>query len=66
MTADKKKARSSGAPPERDRKRGLVNRASHHFRDYSTMSGPVRQFYTAGKAVMEWQKSRKSTQAGSK
>ncbi len=51
MAAGKKKARSSGTTPERDRKRGLVNRAGLRFRDYSTMSGPIRQFGAVGKAV---------------
>ncbi|WP_300414618.1 hypothetical protein [uncultured Oscillibacter sp.] len=51
MAAEKKKARSSGATPEREGKRGLVYRAGLHFRDYSTTSGPVRQFRATGKAV---------------
>ena len=51
MAAGKKKARSSGATPERDRKRDLVNRAGLHFQSYSTMSGPVRQFHATGKVV---------------
>lgn len=51
MAAGKKKARSSGATLERDGKRGLVYRADFHFQDYSTTSGPVRQFWATGKAV---------------
>lgn len=51
MTSGKRKARSSGATLERDRKRGLVNRVGLHFQCYSTMGGPVRQIHAAGKAV---------------
>lgn len=51
MATEKQKARSSGATPERDGKRGLVYRAGLHFQDYSTTSGPVRQFRDTGKAV---------------
>lgn len=43
MAAEKKKARSSGATPEREGKRGLVYRAGLHFRDYSTTDRQNRQ-----------------------
>jgi hypothetical protein len=51
MTVEKMKARSSGATPERDRKRDLVNRAGFRFRGYFITSGPARQLCTNGKAA---------------
>lgn len=44
------KSRSSGATPERDGKKSLVNRAGLNFQGYSITSFPARQFWVTEKA----------------